>query len=218
MEEILNEDNRRFGNDLKIILVGNLSTGKTSIINRYINNKFEEHCRATIAPEFSYKVVKSNGIIFRLQFWDLPGQERNPIVTGLFCKDSNAVICCCEVNNIKSREDISKWEETLKHNIDIDNIPKILLENKCDLLGGEDKYNENIEELKKFSDEHNFSGCFRISALNGYNIDNAIKSLVDEIALTLSEEDLNIYKEGNSTMINLSASKSSFANESHKCC
>ena len=218
MEEILNEDNRRFGNDLKIILVGNLSTGKTSIINRYINNKFEEHCRATIAPEFSYKVVKSNGIIFRLQFWDLPGQERNPIVTGLFCKDSNAVICCCEVNNIKSRQDISKWIESLKNNIDIDNIPKILLENKCDLLGGEDKYNENIEELKKFSDEHNFSACYRTSALNGYNIDNAIKSLVDEIALTLSEEDLNIYKEGNSTMINLSASKSSFANESHKCC
>ena len=218
MEEVLNEDNRRIGNDLKIILIGNLSTGKTSIINRYINNNFEEHCRATIAPEFSYKVVKSNGIIFRLQFWDLPGQERNPIVTGLFCKGSNGVICCCEVNNNKSREDISKWEETLKNNIDIDNIPKILLENKCDLLGGEDKYNENIEELKKFSEEHNFSACFRISALNGYNIDNAIKFLVDEIASTLSEEDLNIYKEGNSTMIDLSTSRASYDNNSRKCC
>ena len=220
MEEVLNEDNRRIGNDLKIILIGNLSTGKTSIINRYINNNFEEHCRATIAPEFSYKVVKSNGIIFRLQFWDLPGQERNPIVTGLFCKGSNAVICCCEVNNNKSREDISKWEETLKHNIDIDNIPKILLENKCDLLGDEDKYNENIEELKKFSDEHNFSACYRTSALNGYNIDNAIKFLVDEIVQTLSEEDINIIKEGNSNMIDLnkSQSQSTYVNESQKCC
>ena len=216
MEEVLNEDNRRFGNDLKIILVGNLSTGKTSIINRYINNNFEEHCRATIAPEFSYKVVKSNGIILRLQFWDLPGQERNPVVTGLFCKDSNAVICVCEINNNKSREDISKWEESLRNNIDIDNLPKILLENKCDLLGEEDKYNENIEELQKFSEEHNFSAYFRTSAFTGYNIDKAINFLVDEIVKTFDEEDVRSYKEGNSTLINLN--KSSFVNESHKCC
>jgi len=139
MEEVLNEDNRRIGTDLKIILLGNLSTGKTSIINRYIHNSFEVHCRATIAPEFSYKVIKMNGVIFRLQFWDLPGQERNPVVASLFCKDSNGVIFCCEVNNIKSREDILKWEESLNNNIEVENIPKILIENKCDLLGNEEK-------------------------------------------------------------------------------
>ena len=42
MEEVLNEDDRRFGIDLKIILLGNISTGKTSIINRYINNTLKQ--------------------------------------------------------------------------------------------------------------------------------------------------------------------------------
>ncbi len=57
MEEVQNENeiNYKFGKDIKIIIVGNLSTGKTSIINRYMNDNFEEHCRATIAPEFSFK-------------------------------------------------------------------------------------------------------------------------------------------------------------------
>ena len=42
MEEVLNEDDKRFGIDLKIILLGNISTGKTSIINRYINNTLKQ--------------------------------------------------------------------------------------------------------------------------------------------------------------------------------
>ena len=150
MEEVLNEDDRRFGIDLKIILLGNISTGKTSIINRYINNTFETETRATITPSFLYKIIKKNNTIFRLQFWDLPGQERNPIVTSLFSKDSDGVIFCCEVKNDKSREDILKWEESLKNNIDIENLPIIVVENKCDLLGNEEMYNENIEELKSY--------------------------------------------------------------------
>ena len=222
MEEVQNENeiNYKFGKDIKIIIVGNLSTGKTSIINRYMKDNFEEHCRATIAPEFSFKIIKINGINFRLQFWDLPGQERVPIVTSLFCKDSNAVVFCCEVKNDKSRKDIIKWVKTLSDNIDLENIPKILVENKCDLFGDEEKYNEGIEELKEFSNNNNFSGCFRTSALNGYNIENAIKFLVNEIINSFDEEDINSYREGNSSIINLNnkTTKSSFISDSKRCC
>ena len=218
MEEVLNEDNRRFGKDIKIIIVGNLSTGKTSIINRYTNDIFEPECRATIAPEFSYKVIKVNEINFRIHFWDLPGQERNPIVTSLFCKDSQAVIFCCEVNNDKSRNDILKWKESLKNNIKIDELPKILVENKCDLLGNEENYNKDIEKLKNFSEENNFSACFRTSALNGYNVEKAIKFLVDETINLLDEKNIQSYKEGNSNMITLNKSSKFNDNNSKSCC
>ena len=39
--------------------------------------------------------------------------------------------------------------------------PKIIMENKCDLLGEEEKYNDSIEELKQFSENNGFSGFFR---------------------------------------------------------
>ena len=216
MEEVLNEDNRKFGNDLKVIIVGNISTGKTSILNRYINNEFQKYCKTTIAPQFSYKVIKSQGIIFRIQFWDLPGQERNPIVTSLFCKDSNAVIFCCEVNNNQSKEDINKWITSLQNNIDLNEIPKIIIENKCDLLGNEDKYEEDIQFLKNFSDEHNFNGYFRTSALNGYNIEKAMQFLIDEVIKTIDEEDIKSYRE-NSSMISLSKSVQTNKNENCSC-
>ena len=209
----MNEDNRRFGIDIKIITIGNLSTGKTSILNRYVNKSFNEHSRATINPEFSYELIKINGAIFRIQFWDLPGQDRSPALTSVFCKDAHGIIFCCEVNNNKSREDLIKWEQSLNNMRDISNIPKILIENKCDLLG-ENNYEEGLDELKKFANDNNFSGSFRASALNGYNIDTAIKFLINEIVKTLNEDDVRTCKDLDSKKIN----KKELKNHNQKCC
>ena len=75
MEEVLNEDDRRFGIDLKIILLGNISTGKTSIINRYINNTFETETRATITPSFLYKIIKKKILFFDFNFGIYPDKK-----------------------------------------------------------------------------------------------------------------------------------------------
>ena len=70
MTDISNEEGKKFGTDLKIIIVGDLSTGKTSILNRYINQKFEKTNKATIAPEFSYKIVQYATLkMLRVQPW-----------------------------------------------------------------------------------------------------------------------------------------------------
>ena len=217
MEEVINEDNKKFGKDLKVILIGNISTGKTSIINRFIKNIFEEKCRATIAPEFSYKVIKYKGANYRLQIWDLPGQERNKEITRLFCQNSDGCIFCCEVKDKKSREDLLRWKESLNDKQEISDLPKIIIENKCDLLGNEEKYLDNFEELKKFSDDNDFDECFRTSALNGYNIENAINFLVEKIAAKLEVEDIQVYKEGE-PKIKLKNQSSLSKDNSKKCC
>ena len=69
----------------------------------------------------------------------------------------------------------------------LDYAPIIIMENKCDLLGEEEKYNDGIEELKQFSENNGFSGFFRTSALNGYNIEKAIDFLFDKMLDTLEE-------------------------------
>ena len=183
------EDSQNFGNDIKVILLGNVSSGKTSIVDRYINNIFQEKIRATISPNFAYKLIKKNNIIYRVHFWDIPGQDRSPQITSVFCRDAQGFIFCCDVSVKKSREDIVTWKKSLENILDISDIPLIILENKCDLLGKEDDYNKDIEELKKFSDDNNFLGAFRTSALNGYNIDNAINFLVDEIIKKVEKEE-----------------------------
>ena len=187
------EENKKFGIDLKIILIGNVSTGKTSIIDKYVKNIFNEKCRATIGPNFSHKIIKKNGVIFRLQFWDIPGQDRSPSLTSIFCRDSQGVVFCCEVNDQKSLNDILIWKKSLEGFKDINKVPVILLENKCDLLGdNEEKYNENINETIKFAENNDIDKVFRTSAKTGYNIENAMSFLIDEMFKTLKEDDIQI--------------------------
>ena len=180
-----------FSKDFKIIIVGDSFTGKTSIIERYMNNTFSINHTATITPEFSTKIIKSNNIFFRFQFWDLPGQDKNPVITSVFCKDSNGIIFCCDASNEKSRENLKKWDNSIKNFNDISNIPKIILENKCDKLNDEKNYNDNIEPLRQISNELDCLNFFRVSALNGYNIKESIDYLINECIIREEEIDIN---------------------------
>ena len=108
------DNNRKYGVDLKVILIRNTSTGKTSIVDRYIKNIFNEKSKATIAPNFSYKILKKDETFFRLQFWDIPGQDHSPSLTSIFCKDAKGIIFCCDALNKKSRDDILVWKKSLE--------------------------------------------------------------------------------------------------------
>ena len=70
-------------------------------------------------------------------------------------KRCGGIIFCCEVKNN------NKWKNSLESHIDLNNAPRIIIENKCDLLYEEEKYNDGIEELKQFSENNGFSGFFR---------------------------------------------------------
>jgi len=187
----MEENPQNITKDLKIIIVGDYYTGKTSIIERYIKGTFFENRVATISPEFLTKVIKLNESTFRFNFWDLPGQDKNPVITSVFCKDSNGIIFCCDVSNEKSRENLKKWDNSIKNFNDISNIPKIILENKCDKLNDEKNYNDNIEPLRQISNELDCLNFFRVSALNGYNIKESIDYLINECIIREEEIDIN---------------------------
>ena len=209
----LNEYAETFGNDLKVILVGNASTGKTSIVDRYIKNIFINKKEATIAPNSLSKLIRKNNVIYRLHIWDIPGQDKSPALTSVFCKDSHGIIFCCDALVEQSRNDILTWIKSIKEFIDISDLPMIIMENKCDLLGDENDYNKGIEELKSFSDNNNFLGAFRTSALNGYNVENAINFLVDDI---INKIENNKSNNPHNTSIKLNETKEE--QKSKRCC
>ena len=162
---------------LKVIIVGDMDTGKTSIIKRYLYDKFDNNKNSTIAPELKTKIIKINGINYNINFWDLPGQDRNAFISGNFARDTQGIIYCCDVENKKSMENLKKWEEALKSKENIDDITKIVIENKCDLKGNESQYNDNSSALRKMSNELECSNFFRTSALNGYNVKTSALNL-----------------------------------------
>ena len=167
--------------DLKIIIVGDSGTGKTSFVNRYILNKFADNYQATIATQFSSKILEIDGLTYRLQFWDIAGQDRSVTTTNIFCKNTNGIVLCCEINDKSTLDNTLIWKNSIEQNIDVTNVPIILIQNKCDLLGSELEYNKGIEELREFTQNNGIKNCFRTSAMNGYGIQESMEYLIREI-------------------------------------
>ena len=98
-------------NELKIIVVGNSGTGKTSFVNKWTKNTFSENYKATIVSEFSYKIQEFKGKFYKIQLWDLAGQDQNTCITKIFSKDSHGCIVLSDITNPKSLEESIKYEE-----------------------------------------------------------------------------------------------------------
>jgi small GTP-binding protein len=195
-------------NHLKIIIVGDSGTGKTSIITRYIKQTFEPNNKATIVPLYSSKVLTINGNKYQFNIWDIPGQDRNPVVTRSFAQDTQGIIYCCEVK--KTKESLKSWEESLNSFTDTKEIPKIIVENKCDLLGDESFYNEDINILRETAKKLECFKFFRTSALYGYNVNGAFNALINEMIKNVKIKGIE-----NSNKIKLSNKRKS---TNAKCC
>ena len=170
-------------NELKIIVVGNSGAGKTSFVNKWIKNTFDENYKATIVSEFSYKIFDYKDKSYKIQLWDLAGMDQNICITKIFSKDSHGCVVLSDITDKKTLDISVKWKNTVDETarfIDNSNIPAILVRNKVDLLENEDN-NDDEEEIKEFCEKNAFLRCFKTSAKTGLNIDEAMNFLITTI-------------------------------------
>ena len=170
-------------NDIKIIVVGNSGTGKTSFINKWIKDTFDETYKATIVSEFSYKIVEYKDKSYKIQLWDLAGMDQNICITKIFSKDSHGCIVLSDITNEKTLTECTKWKNTVDETtkfLDGTNIPAILIRNKVDLI----EENNNLDDedmIKDFCEKNKFLRCFKTSAKTGTNIEEAMMFLISNI-------------------------------------
>ena len=91
--------------DFKIIIIGSSGTGKTSLVNKWTKNIFSEIYRATIVSEFGFKIYEKDRKLYRIQLWDLAGQDKNAMVTKIFAKDAHGCIIMSDATNKLTREE-----------------------------------------------------------------------------------------------------------------
>ena len=94
-----------FRSDLKIIVIGTSGTGKTSFVNKWTKNIFNEAYKATIVSEFGFKIFDYEGKLYRIQLWDLAGQDKNAMVTKIFAKDAHGCVVMSDATNSQTREE-----------------------------------------------------------------------------------------------------------------
>ena len=170
-----------FRSDLKIIVIGTSGTGKTSFVNKWTKNIFSDTYKATIVSEFGFKIFEHDGKLYRIQLWDLAGQDKNAMVTKIFAKDAHGCVVMADATNTQTREDTLRWKgsvDEVASFLDGGKLPCLLVENKADLL---DEDAEKCPELEEFSSSNGFCGSFRTSAKTGLNINESMEYLIKNI-------------------------------------
>jgi len=167
----------------KVLVVGELGTGKTSFIKRYVHQFFSSHYRATIGVDFALKVLNWNeNNLVRIQLWDIAGQERFGQMTRVYYKEAAGAFVVFDVSRPQTFEAVIKWKQDVDAKVscpDGSPIPCVLLANKSD----EEKAGSLAEEtfLDTFCTDNGFVGWFYTSPKENVNIDESARFLVKKI-------------------------------------
>ena len=164
--------NKKEIKSFNIITLGDSGVGKTSIINRYIKNEFDENNEATLGIKYSYKEIKFNNkdkIILKLV--DTAGQERFRSLAKSFFKNVDAVLFVFSMDDKDSFDTIKDWMELFKDNNSKEDIPKYLVGNKDDL-----KIKVEQSLIDEFIKENNIP-YMSTSAKENKNIDELFEEI-----------------------------------------
>ena len=164
--------------EFKIILVGNASVGKTSIINKFITGEFSPHYKSTITVECKSKFLKiDKKLLAKLNIWDTCGSEIFRAVTRQYYRGAHAAIVIFDLTEQKTFNDIKQWLKDI-HNCGDKNIEIIIVGNKLDL---DNKRKVTQSQAMNFCREKNYK-YIEASAKNGTNILKIFEELTDDLA------------------------------------
>ena len=163
---------------IQLIMIGESSVGKTSLINRYTKNLFNTNHLETTGIEYSSKEEKINNKIIKVKIWDTAGQEIFHSLTKNFYRKADGIIIVYDVTNKESFDKIHDWVKSVHDNTDsYREIQMIIVGNKIDL-----------EENRQITKEEGIKLCeyfevpyFEASAKNSHGVRHFMLKIIQDV-------------------------------------
>ena len=168
--------------ELKIMIIGSSGAGKTSFVQRWTKGEFSEDYKATIISDFGFKIYNYNENLYRIQLWDIGGQDKSASMAKIFAKDSHGCIVVTDLSINETPSKIFNWKEIISEQstfIDDEKIPFVLIGNKIDLIRNEDDKVNVDNRTKTICKDYGFLNYFLTSAKEGININESMKFLIE---------------------------------------
>ena len=165
----------------KIIFVGDAGVGKTSIINRIVDNPFSDTYEMSIGVDFMSKNLRYRGQNIKLQIWESAGQEKYKGLIPSYVRNSSIVFIVYDISSKTSFQNVSSWISFIKS---IENTTIILCGNKIDLTREVEKI-----EGEQFAQKEGMK-FFEVSAKTNENIKLMFYTVIANLP-TFAEESKN---------------------------
>lgn len=194
---------------IKCVLLGESGTGKSSLIERFVNDTFKKDTLPTLIGSFSSKDVfyEKENVTIRFDIWDTAGQEKYRSINKIFYQDAQITFLVYDITFAETFRAIKDyWYSEVKENSPKDAII-FLIGNKSDLY---EKEEVNEEEARKYAEEIN-SLYKLVSAQNGEGINDIFKMVGERL---LTEEFLQKIKEENNVNNNRNSIKNIMVEDS----
>jgi small GTP-binding protein len=218
-----NISSTNYDKSIKIILLGDSSVGKSSIIHYLCKGYFNENIGTTVSIESYNYIIKINNFTIRMQIWDTAGQERFDSIVTNYYHSTDYGIFVYSIGDEKSFNNIENWlKKAQEKNTQKDNKMKsILLGNKKDL--DQIKRNVSYNNGQQFAEKNNFMLFKEISCKDDDN--KIILEIFDEIAKDYyinnklnkesTEENDSMFYEASSSILDMSVREEK---KKRKCC
>ena len=169
---------------LKLLLLGDSSVGKTSILLKYISNKFDDSSISTVGVDYMDKIIDYNKFKIKLQIWDTSGEEKFRTITKNFYRNADGLLVVFDLTKKESYDHIKSWLDEAKENND--KLKTILIGNKLDL---KDERIVAIDVAKQFAEKNNLK-YIETSAKDGTNINELFQAIIDLLFDGKSSEEI----------------------------
>lgn len=189
----------------KVVILGDTSVGKTSLVHRFLKNEFNEHTANTIGAAFITADHSSNvnpNKRVRLEIWDTAGQERYRSLTPMYYRNAKAALVCFDLSSIDTFEKAQYWLEQLSLNSSSEDIKKYIVGTKLDKIADP----QEIYQVKNRLDHT--AVMFETSAKTGHGINQLFDKLVDDVDEQIFDDfnkrrEEELRRENENSMINV---------------
>ncbi|KAG7279026.1 hypothetical protein CRUP_001967 [Coryphaenoides rupestris] len=165
--------------EYKLVVVGAGGVGKSALTIQLIQNHFVDEYDPTIEDSYRKQVV-IDGETCLLDILDTAGQEEYSAMRDQYMRTGEGFLCVFAINNTKSFEDIHHYREQIKRVKDSEDVPMVLVGNKCDLPSRtrvEDAFYTLVREIRL----HRLSKLCKEEKTPRCGVDDAFYTLVREI-------------------------------------
>jgi small GTP-binding protein len=159
----------------KVCLLGNFAVGKTSLVRRFVEDRFDDRYLSTIGVKISRKILDRSWGRLKLLIWDLAGEEKFVQYFSSYLEGAAGGLIVCDLTRKETLDSLSYFAEQLQAVASTPDM--VFVGNKLDLAGQQELHSKNLEDMSR-----KLGGPYLLtSAKTGENTETAFQLLAELI-------------------------------------